>query len=134
MEYALSIVNKADLHRFQQGIWLPKAQKLSKIPDDCALQQRLRPGLAMSQDGRNWARIEGEHHTGALFEVGKAGEWDASFIAGPQVKGAWPCSPGMIQDSAGLEAHLPAHWYCLSSRFSECGRGILRPSLCSPSL
>ncbi|GLC40941.1 hypothetical protein PLESTB_000964300 [Pleodorina starrii] len=31
---------------------------------------RLRPGLAMSQDGRNWARIEAEHHTGALFDVG----------------------------------------------------------------
>ncbi len=51
----------------------------------CDLQQRLRPGLAMSQDGRNWARIEGEHHTGALFDVGKAGEWDETFIAGPQV-------------------------------------------------
>ncbi len=40
----------------------------------------------MSQDGRNWARIEGEHHTGALFEVGKPGEWDETFIAGPQVR------------------------------------------------
>ena len=26
------------------------------------------PGLAISQDGRHWARIEGDHHTGALFD------------------------------------------------------------------
>ncbi|XP_058195629.1 uncharacterized protein LOC131311974 [Rhododendron vialii] len=43
------------------------------------------PGLAMSQDGRHWARIEGEHHTGALFDVGSKGEWDSMFIASPQV-------------------------------------------------
>lgn len=42
------------------------------------------PGLAMSQDGRHWARIEGEHHSGALFDVGLEGEWDSSFIAAPQ--------------------------------------------------
>ncbi|KAK2969039.1 hypothetical protein RJ640_007904 [Escallonia rubra] len=43
------------------------------------------PGLAMSQDGRHWARIEGEHHTGALLDVGSDGEWDSMFIASPQV-------------------------------------------------
>ncbi|GMP58692.1 hypothetical protein CsSME_00022275 [Camellia sinensis var. sinensis] len=43
------------------------------------------PGLAMSQDGRHWARIEGEHHTGALFDVGSNGEWDSTFIASPHV-------------------------------------------------
>ncbi|CAI9096559.1 OLC1v1032738C1 [Oldenlandia corymbosa var. corymbosa] len=43
------------------------------------------PGLAMSQDGRHWARIEGEHHSGALFDVGSKGEWDSTFIASPQV-------------------------------------------------
>lgn len=47
---------------------------------------RLRPGLAMSQDGRNWARIEAEHHSGALFDVGQPGEWDELFIGGPQVR------------------------------------------------
>ena len=46
---------------------------------------RLRPGLAMSQDGRNWARIEAGHHTGALFDVGVPGEWDELFIGAPQV-------------------------------------------------
>jgi hypothetical protein len=45
----------------------------------------LRPGLAMSQDGRNFARIEADHHTGALFDVGASGEWDALFIGAPQV-------------------------------------------------
>ena len=44
--------------------------------------------MAMSQDGRNWARIEGAHHTGALFDAGKQGEVDSTFAAGPQVRGA----------------------------------------------
>jgi len=43
------------------------------------------PGLAMSQDGRHWARIEGEHHSGALFDAGSEREWDSLFIAGPRV-------------------------------------------------
>lgn len=43
------------------------------------------PGLAMSQDGKHWARIEGEHHSGALFDVGLDGEWDSLFIASPKV-------------------------------------------------
>lgn len=43
------------------------------------------PGLAISQDGRNWARIEGDHHSGALFDVGSNGEWDSLFIASPHV-------------------------------------------------
>ncbi|KAK9799010.1 hypothetical protein WJX73_003754 [Symbiochloris irregularis] len=50
---------------------------------------RTRPGLAMSQDARHWARIEGGHHTGALFDAGKEGsdEWDAAFVGSPQVTG-----------------------------------------------
>ncbi|TXG56538.1 hypothetical protein EZV62_017851 [Acer yangbiense] len=43
------------------------------------------PGLACSQDGRHWARIEGDHHSGALLDVGSEKEWDSLFIAGPQV-------------------------------------------------
>ncbi|KAG8661734.1 hypothetical protein MANES_01G033900v8 [Manihot esculenta] len=43
------------------------------------------PGLACSQDGRHWARIEGDHHTGALLDVGSGKQWDSSFIAAPQV-------------------------------------------------
>ncbi|CAA7401122.1 unnamed protein product [Spirodela intermedia] len=43
------------------------------------------PGLAISQDGCHWARIEGEHHTGALLDVGEAGEWDSLFLAAPRV-------------------------------------------------
>ena len=39
----------------------------------------------MSQDGRNWARIEGPHHTGALLDVGEEGEWDQLYIGSPQV-------------------------------------------------
>ena len=48
---------------------------------------RMRPGLAMSQDGLHWARIEGEHHTGAILDVGEEGEWDELFIANPQAGG-----------------------------------------------
>lgn len=43
------------------------------------------PGLAISQDGRNWARIEGDHHSGALFDVGSNGDWDSLYIASPHV-------------------------------------------------
>ncbi|KAL4569508.1 hypothetical protein LXL04_025147 [Taraxacum kok-saghyz] len=43
------------------------------------------PGLAMSQDGRHWARIEGEHHSGSLFDLGSETEWDSMFIASPKV-------------------------------------------------
>eukprot|EP00892_Ulva_mutabilis_P004235 jgi/Ulvmu1/2183/UM013_0028.1 len=49
-----------------------------------------RPGLAMSQDGRNWARIEADHHTHALFDRGEEGEWDALFVGAPQVLAAGP--------------------------------------------
>ncbi|KAK6931261.1 hypothetical protein RJ641_003054 [Dillenia turbinata] len=43
------------------------------------------PGLACSQDGRHWARIEGDHHSGALLDVGSGNDWDSLFIAGPHV-------------------------------------------------
>lgn len=42
-----------------------------------------------SQDGRNWARIEGEHHSGGLFDVGGPGSWDELFIGAPQVCCCW---------------------------------------------
>lgn len=46
--------------------------------------------LPSVQDGRNWARIEADHHTHALFDCGGEGEWDSVFIAGPQVLAAAP--------------------------------------------
>lgn len=46
---------------------------------------RTRPGLVMSHDGRNWARVEGDHHSGSLFDVGAENEWDSLFIAAPHV-------------------------------------------------
>ena len=51
---------------------------------------RTRPGLCLSQDGRNWARVEGEHHSGALFDVGQAGEWDEVDVPDPKVLLAGP--------------------------------------------
>lgn len=55
---------------------------------------RLRAGLAMSQDGRHWARIEGDHHTGALLVEGGPGEWDQAGIVGPSVRGR--CMHGRV--------------------------------------
>ena len=46
---------------------------------------RTRIGLAMSQDGRNWARIEADHHTGALFDAGEGEDWDECLNGAPQV-------------------------------------------------
>ncbi|CAG9462135.1 unnamed protein product [Pedinophyceae sp. YPF-701] len=60
-------------------------------PDGAAVEGlRMRPGLALSQDGRNWARIEGEHHSGAIFDAGDAGEWDELFVRGAQMFNAGP--------------------------------------------
>ncbi len=39
----------------------------------------------MSQDGRNWARIEADHHTGALFDAGEPQDWDECLNGAPQV-------------------------------------------------
>lgn len=63
----------------------------------------LRPGLAMSQDGRNFARIEADHHTGALFDVGKEGDWDRLFIGSPQVVMAGPRDMRMYYHSYDVE-------------------------------
>lgn len=76
---------------------------------------RLRPGLAMSQDGRNWARIEADHHSGALFDVGQPGEWDELFIGGPQVGRAgrlpcWSCRPSPSGALARGEASVRGRW------------------------
>ena len=51
---------------------------------------RTRAGLALSQDGRHWARIEADHHSGALLDAGDEGRWDAAFVAAPQVVAAGP--------------------------------------------
>ncbi len=50
-----------------------------------ALACRARAGLCMSQDGKNWARLEAEHHTAAVLDAGDEGEWDEAFIGSPQV-------------------------------------------------
>lgn len=46
---------------------------------------RGRAGLALSQDGKNWARFEATHHTAAILDAGAEGDWDESFIGSPQV-------------------------------------------------
>ena len=44
-----------------------------------------RIGVALSQDGVHWSRIEGPHHTGALLDVGDAGGWDALCMMRPSI-------------------------------------------------
>ncbi|CAM9855152.1 unnamed protein product [Ectocarpus fasciculatus] len=46
---------------------------------------RMRIGVALSQDGLNWCRVEGEHPTGACVDVGGSGEWDRLFVGWPVV-------------------------------------------------
>ena len=65
-------------------ISLPPNQVEFLYSDESVTVHRTRPGLAMSHDGRAWARIEGEHHSGALFDGGE-GKWDSLFIAAPHV-------------------------------------------------
>lgn len=45
----------------------------------------VRPGVALSLDGVYWSRIEADHASGALFDVGEPGEWDALGAASPCV-------------------------------------------------
>lgn len=46
---------------------------------------RMRIGVAVSQDGTSWARLEGEHPTGACLDVGDPGDFDGTFVGWPQV-------------------------------------------------
>lgn len=48
------------------------------------LMYRTRIGLALSQDGYNFARIEADHHTGALMDAGDENEWDQTCNTNPQ--------------------------------------------------
>jgi len=55
---------------------------------------RMRIGLALSYDGIHWTRMEGDHETGAIFDVGEDGEFDALMCGWPQVRcGLDECPP-----------------------------------------
>ena len=69
------------------------------LGDACCRRHCPRSAARCPQDGRNWARIEGEHHTGALFDVGEPGEWDALFIGHPCVVAAGPRDMRMFYHS-----------------------------------
>jgi len=57
-----------------------------KIPEGVAVKGlRMRIGLCLSFDGVHWTRLEGDHHSGAVFDVGQKGEWDHLFNAWPTV-------------------------------------------------
>ena len=46
---------------------------------------RLRIGIALSQDGLHWSRLEGEHPSGCSLDLGKAGDFDELMVGWPQV-------------------------------------------------
>lgn len=71
------------------------------------------PGLAISQDGRHWARIEGEHHSGALFDVGSEKDWDFLYIASPHV---------VFHGSGDLRMY----YHSLDAKTGEFGIGMAR--------
>jgi len=57
-----------------------------EVPDGTTIMGlRMRIGMALSFDGVHWTRFEGDHHSGALFDVGQQGEWDHLFNAWPSV-------------------------------------------------
>lgn len=61
------------------------------------------------QNGINWARIEGSHYSGAIFdEEDGSKEWDALFVASPQVVNAGPGDLRMYYHSfdTNLEKYL----------------------------
>ena len=69
---------------------------------------RARAGLCMSQDGKNWARLEAEHHTAAVLDAGETGEWDEAFIGSPQVCllcACWTVLYLALQMSLSLTVH-----------------------------
>ncbi|KAG2445313.1 hypothetical protein HYH02_008779 [Chlamydomonas schloesseri] len=78
---------------------LPAAGAAVAPPPEGVEGLRMRPGLAMSQDGRNWARIEADHHTGALFDVGGEGEADQLCVRSPQVVNLGPRDMRMFYTS-----------------------------------
>ncbi|EIE20651.1 hypothetical protein COCSUDRAFT_30400 [Coccomyxa subellipsoidea C-169] len=65
---------------------------------------RGRAGLALSQDGKNWARMEAAHHTAAVLDAGAEGEWDAAFIGSPQVVAVGPRDMRMFYHSFDASA------------------------------
>lgn len=46
---------------------------------------RMRIGMCLSFDGEHWTRYEGDHHSGAVFDVGGPGDFDELYCGFPQV-------------------------------------------------
>lgn len=45
----------------------------------------LKIGVAVSQDGYHWSRVEGEHPSGAVIDLEEEGSLDRALVAWPQV-------------------------------------------------
>jgi predicted GH43/DUF377 family glycosyl hydrolase len=53
--------------------------------DEGVKGSKLRIGVAISQDGINWSRVEGEHADGSVIACGQPGEFDESLVSHPNV-------------------------------------------------
>lgn len=81
------------------------------------------------QDGRNWARIEADHHTHALFDRGEAGEWDALHVAAPQVLAAGPRDMRLWYHSYDVQRRRFRVGLATSEDGFKCAPGALPPSM-----
>ncbi len=80
--------------------------KLKILLDRFGLHAVRAPTPNHRQDGRNWARIEADHHTGALFAVGGEGEADQLCVRSPQVRDSYRSA--WIMPARVLCSALPA--------------------------
>jgi hypothetical protein len=79
---------------------------------------------------RNWARIEGEHHTGALLTGGPLGSWDAAgasharaLVAAPRDLRMFYASPDAASGAWAIGAARSADgltWKKTGAREREC--------------
>jgi len=53
------------------------------VPEVTGMVMRI--GVAMSQDGKTWGRVEGEYSTGAILDLGEEGEFDELTVGWPTV-------------------------------------------------
>lgn len=63
----------------------------------------------MSQDGKNWARLEADHHTAAVIDAGDEGDWDEAFIGSPQVQPKFICKLATSLCALILNLSMPKH-------------------------
>ena len=70
-----------------------------KVDDQHIIGSKMEIGVAISQDGAHWSRVEGDSAYGSILEKGSVDEFDALFCG-------WPC---IVED--GREFKMYYHTY-----------------------